>query len=122
MILLAKELVRTNYLSLALHLLGGALSLRPNDAVALNEIGVIYLRMPNRLDEAVNHLAKAVRVLEGGAMGGAQGQGLGQRQGLGQSDLPCTGSLPRHREEILGMYVSYIDSCILPKITILTMH
>ena len=104
MILMAKELVRTNYLSLALHLLGGALSLRPNDVVALNEIGVIYLRMPNRLDEAVSHLAKAVSVLlEGTASTTAQGQGLGQRQGLGQSDLPSTGSLPRHREEILGI-------------------
>ena len=101
---MAKELVRTNYLSLALHLLGGALSLRPNDVVALNEIGVIYLRMPNRLDEAVSHLAKAVSVLEGDVTNAVQEDGLGQRQELGQSDsdLPSTGSLPRHREEILG--------------------
>ena len=100
MILMAKELVRTNYLSLALHLLGGALSLRPNDVVALNEIGVIYLRMPNRLDEAVSHLAKAVSVLEGATTTTTQGQGLAQR--MGQSDLSTTSSLPRHREEILG--------------------
>ena len=37
--------VRTNYLSLALHLLGGALQIIPKDPVVHNEIGVIYMRL-----------------------------------------------------------------------------
>jgi anaphase-promoting complex subunit 6 len=58
-VLMAKELVRTNYLSLALHLLSSALEMAPNDALVLNELGVIYLKL-DRLEDAVEHLSKAV--------------------------------------------------------------
>ena len=59
LILMAKELVRTNYLSLALHILTTALKLSPKNAIVLNEIGVIYLKQ-NKLQMALENLAAAV--------------------------------------------------------------
>jgi anaphase-promoting complex subunit 6 len=59
---MAKELVRTNYLTLALHLLSGALNISPNDPIVLNETGVIYLRL-ERLEEALTYFSQAVAVI-----------------------------------------------------------
>lgn len=89
--------MRTNYLSLALHLLGGALALSPHDHVALNEVGVIYLRL-HRLEEAVAHLAKAVEALEGSDSSG------------GAAAFASTGGAAparaRMSEEVLGNYAT----------------
>ena len=63
---MARELLRTNYLSLALHLLFGALRLRPDDPAVLNELGVVYLKQ-DRLDEALEHLLLAVNVTQSSA-------------------------------------------------------
>ncbi len=62
LVYMAKELLRTNYLSLALHLLFTALRLRPNDPLVLNELGVVYLKQ-DRPDEAIEHLARAATLL-----------------------------------------------------------
>jgi anaphase-promoting complex subunit 6 len=61
-IYMGKELMRTNYLSLALHLLTGALKLSPKDPTILNEIGVIYMKQDN-LDMAQDHLGAAARIV-----------------------------------------------------------
>ena len=63
LIYMAKELVRTNYLPLALHILTSALQLSPNNAVVLNEIGVIYLKQ-EKLQLALEHLSAAVQSLK----------------------------------------------------------
>lgn len=63
LILMAKELVRTNYLSLALHILTAALHLSPKNAIVLNEIGVIYLKQ-NDVHLALENLSAAVAVIK----------------------------------------------------------
>jgi anaphase-promoting complex subunit 6 len=60
---MAKELVRTNYLSLALHLLFGALRIRPQDPSVLNELGVVYMKQ-DRLKEALDHLSLAASIIQ----------------------------------------------------------
>lgn len=61
LVLLAKELVRTSYDSLALHFLNSALVLVPEDPVALNELGVVYLRL-QRDEDAIYSLEKAANL------------------------------------------------------------
>ena len=63
MVYMAKELLRTNFLSLALHVLLGALELCPNDPGVLNELGVAYMKL-GKLDCAIQHFEVAVRALE----------------------------------------------------------
>ena len=63
LIFVAKELVRTNYLPLALHILTAALELSPQNPIILNEMGVIYLKQ-DRLQLALEHLTNAVAAQE----------------------------------------------------------
>eukprot|EP01037_Dinobryon_pediforme_P019856 gene19856-20354_t len=63
MVYMAKEMLRTNFLSLALHVLLGALELCPRDPGVLNELGVVYMKLGN-LGEAVGHFQLAVRALD----------------------------------------------------------
>ena len=60
---MAKQLVRTNYLSLALHLFDGALKISPNDPIVLNEVGVVFLKQ-DRLEKAIEHLALASSIVQ----------------------------------------------------------
>lgn len=60
-VFMAKELVRTNHLSLGLHLLSSALKISPRDATVHNEIGVILLKQ-ERLEEALHHLQLAASI------------------------------------------------------------
>ncbi len=66
---MAKELVRTNYLSLALHLLVGSLRIQPQDPALLNELGVVLMKQ-GRLDEAIEHLSLAASILQQAEAGG----------------------------------------------------
>eukprot|EP01036_Dinobryon_divergens_P022778 gene22778-31072_t len=63
MVYMAKELLRTNFLSLALHVLLGALELCPKDPGVLNELGVAYMKL-GKLDSAIQHFEVAVHALE----------------------------------------------------------
>lgn len=63
MVFMAKELVRTNFLSLALHILLGALELSPLDPSVLNELGVVYMKM-DKLPLALVQFEQAVAALE----------------------------------------------------------
>jgi len=63
MVYMAKELVRTHFLSLAQHILIGALELCPRDPGVLNELGVVYMKQ-DKLSLAVEHFDLAVSVLE----------------------------------------------------------
>lgn len=57
-VLMAKELHRTNNYDTALHLLSGALEIRRDDPVVLNEMGVTYLKL-GRTADALDALAAA---------------------------------------------------------------
>lgn len=61
-VLMAKELMKTNCISLALHLLSGALETAPRDPVLLNELGVAYLRL-DREEDALEYLTRSVNSL-----------------------------------------------------------
>lgn len=63
LIYMAKELVRTNSLPLALRLLQSALEIAPHDANVLNELGVVYMRL-DRKDEAISTLFTAVQIVQ----------------------------------------------------------
>eukprot|EP00597_Dinobryon_sp_UTEXLB2267_P000463 CAMPEP_0170057838 /NCGR_PEP_ID=MMETSP0019_2-20121128/689_1 /TAXON_ID=98059 /ORGANISM="Dinobryon sp., Strain UTEXLB2267" /LENGTH=494 /DNA_ID=CAMNT_0010262635 /DNA_START=1481 /DNA_END=2965 /DNA_ORIENTATION=+ len=63
MVYMAKELVRTHFLSLAQHILIGALELCPRDPGVLNELGVVYMKQ-DKLNMAVEHFELAVSVLD----------------------------------------------------------
>ena len=63
LIFVAKELVRTNYLPLALHILTAALELSPKNPIILNEMCVIYLKQ-DRLQQALEHISAAVATLK----------------------------------------------------------
>jgi len=59
---MGKELVRTNNLSLGLHILLLSLSICPSDPTVRNELGVAYMRQ-NNLTEAETHLRLAAMAL-----------------------------------------------------------
>jgi len=63
LIFLAKELVRTNYLPLALNYLNAALEISPQNPIILNEMGVIYLKQ-DKMQLAYDHLSRAVATLQ----------------------------------------------------------
>ena len=71
MVYMAKELIRTNFLSLAAHMLLGAAELCPNDPGVLNELGVVYMRM-QRVDLSLQHLESAVQALSRDLIGEEQ--------------------------------------------------
>ncbi len=79
-IFMAKELMRTNYNSLALHLLSGALRLSPRDPTVLNEIGIVYLK-EKQYHKAHDHLYEAAMLI--------RSQGTGHNGGIsdGESGL-----------------------------------
>ena len=54
--------MKTNCISLALHLLSGALETAPRDPVLLNELGVAYLRL-DRDEDALEYLSLSVNCL-----------------------------------------------------------
>lgn len=63
LVFMAKELVRTSYLSLALHILTAALQLSPRNADIVNEIGVIYLKQ-EKLEMALEQFSSAISLLK----------------------------------------------------------
>lgn len=63
MMFMAKELLRTNYLSLASHLLVGASKLCQTDPSLFNELGVLYMKS-EKSELALEYFALAVRALE----------------------------------------------------------
>lgn len=63
---MAKEHLRTNYLSLALHLLVSALKLSPSDPMILNELGVAHMKQDN-LEKGREYLGKAAHIVASGA-------------------------------------------------------
>jgi tetratricopeptide (TPR) repeat protein len=62
LVYMAKELVRTNYLSLALHLLISAMDICATDAFLMNELGVVYQKL-GKLDYAKQYFENGVRIL-----------------------------------------------------------
>ena len=94
---MAKELVRTNYLSLALHLLVGALRIQPHDPALLNEVGVVCLKQ-DRLDDAIEHLSLAASIL--------QGAGLGEGKGEDGSDTDGSVRCKQCGDEIFSNYAT----------------
>lgn len=63
MVFIAKELVRSNHLTPALHMLAGALEVCPDDPHVLNELGVTYLKQGS-MDLALQHFGNAVSALD----------------------------------------------------------
>ncbi|CAM9179956.1 unnamed protein product, partial [Ectocarpus fasciculatus] len=59
---MAKELIRTNNVTLAVHILQGALQLCPDDPITLNELGVAALSLSSP-EEALHYFELAVRVV-----------------------------------------------------------
>jgi len=86
-----------------LRLLSGALKLSPRDPVALNEAGVVYLRM-GRPAEAVAHLARAVAALDAQQAAPADGSGSGGGSGSGSGGGGSAGA--RAASEVLGNYAA----------------
>lgn len=72
-VFMAKEQVRTNYLSLALHLLTSALRLCPSDPMILNELGVAYMKQ-NNLEKALEFLKRAAHIVASEARGASLGE------------------------------------------------
>ena len=68
LVYMARELVRTNNLSLALILLLDAIKISPKDAIVLNEIGVVYLKL-DRFSEAASHLETAANLVHSSRTG-----------------------------------------------------
>lgn len=62
LVYMAKELIRTNFVPLAQHMLQSALQICPNDAGLLNELGVVHLKL-NQMDLAIAYLELAVQRL-----------------------------------------------------------
>lgn len=86
LVFMAKELVRTNSLSLSLHLLQSAIAISPNCILTLNEMGVVLLRL-GRGAEALEHLESAVILLRGGTGGQGGGGKVSLRKGHGEEVL-----------------------------------
>lgn len=74
LVLMAKELMKMNCVSLALHLLSGASEIAQNDPVLLNELGVAFLRL-DRTEDALEYLSLSVRSLHRGVSGTNPGIG-----------------------------------------------
>ena len=93
LVFMAKELVRTNYLSLALNMLSGALEISPSDPTVLNELGVVYIRL-DRINEAIDHFSRAVALVHSTS---ASQQNASYRRGFG--------------EEIFSNYATALRKC-----------
>lgn len=94
LVFMAKELVRTNYLSLALNLLSAALEISPSDPTVLNELGVVYIRL-DRLDEAIDHFSRAVAIVQSSSVSSHENASF--RKGFG--------------EEIFSNYATALRKC-----------
>ncbi len=81
LVFMAKELVRTNYLPLALHILVSAAGISPMDPNVLNELGVVYMRL-DRLEESYEALHSAVVVTQ--SLAPSTKERLSSRKGYGE--------------------------------------
>jgi len=104
LIYMAKELVRTNSLPLALRLLQSALEIAPHDVNVLNELGVAYLRLDRR-EDAVECLHNAVQIVQESVISSA---GAGGARAAGQTQSSFRKGWG---EEILNNYATALRRC-----------
>ena len=105
-VFMAKELMRTNYNSLALHLLSGASKLSPRDPTILNEIGIIYLK-EKQYQKAHDYLCEAAMLIRSH---NSYSSGFGDRESSFRENKACSDEVSEEMHSLIYFFIFFNDS------------